>query len=58
MIYSSDGNIGKYRRYIDNHRYIGDTIKILALNEKISLKFRRYIGYIDEKSVKKLNYYK
>ena len=54
MIYSSDGNIGKYRRYIDNHRYIGDTIKISALNEKISLKFRRYIWYIGEKSIKKI----
>ena len=54
MIYPSDGNIGKYRRYIDNHRYIGDTIKISALNEKISLKFWRYIGYIGEKSIKKI----
>ena len=37
-------NIGKYRRYIGNNKYIDDTSKILILNEKKSLKFQRYIS--------------
>ena len=42
--------MGKYRQYINNYGYIGNTIKISTLNGKISLKFWRYIS---EKSVKK-----
>lgn len=35
-----------YQSYIGNHGYIGNRSKISALNEKISLKFQRYIRYI------------
>ena len=42
-------NIDKYRQYIGNYEYIGDISKISALNEKKSLKFEGYIGYIGKK---------
>ena len=43
-------NIDKYRQYIGNYEYIGDISKISALNEKKSLKFEGYIGYIGKKN--------